>query len=275
MVIVLGVEPCFIDSANVYAAAESFAVDFIDPARTPARSERSLGTGEKFPGPCSPVGTINRSHTRSRCPKRCIAARANENTAGTMNQNHPTQDRATNGPAPQHRSLLQNRARRTAMTKGGECWSGFGPLVYGLDSAMRCGSPPRRPMSCRNRFSRCPNAATVRRRAEPGRSFFAVVVDDAKNTNCVTGTVGREASRRRRDFRDATRFEKKRVQAAAQENSATGEDPIPPATSTRFAERSSPLLELLRNVRSSLGLGKCSAGRRIDGCDGGRRRRGK
>jgi len=58
MVIVLGVETMFIDSANVYAAAESSAVDFIDPGTTPAQRTKAWEPGEKFPWAMLAVGTI-------------------------------------------------------------------------------------------------------------------------------------------------------------------------------------------------------------------------
>lgn len=58
MVIVLGVETMLIDSANVYAAAESTASDFIDPGSTPAQRTKVWQPGEKFPWAMIATGTV-------------------------------------------------------------------------------------------------------------------------------------------------------------------------------------------------------------------------
>lgn len=58
MAIIVGVETMFIDSANMYAAAESTAVDFIDPAALPATRTETWAPGEKFPWAMLAVGTV-------------------------------------------------------------------------------------------------------------------------------------------------------------------------------------------------------------------------
>ncbi|MCM2370486.1 hypothetical protein [Aporhodopirellula aestuarii] len=58
MVIVVGVETMFIDSASVYAAAESTAVNFVDPSAPPAPTTTTWQPGEKFPWAMLAIGTI-------------------------------------------------------------------------------------------------------------------------------------------------------------------------------------------------------------------------
>ncbi|MFG0290848.1 MAG: hypothetical protein ACF8CQ_21945, partial [Rhodopirellula sp. JB044] len=58
MIIVVGVETMFIDSASVYAAGESTAVNFVDPNATPAPTTKNWQPGEKFPWAMLAIGTI-------------------------------------------------------------------------------------------------------------------------------------------------------------------------------------------------------------------------
>lgn len=58
MVIVLGIETMFIESASVYAAAESTATDFVDPGTTPAQTTKVWQPGEKFPWAMIAIGAI-------------------------------------------------------------------------------------------------------------------------------------------------------------------------------------------------------------------------
>ncbi len=49
MMIIIGLEAMLIDSATVYAAAESSASEFIDPSSTPAGQTRIIRPGEWSP----------------------------------------------------------------------------------------------------------------------------------------------------------------------------------------------------------------------------------
>jgi ABC-type cobalt transport system substrate-binding protein len=58
MLIVLGVETLFIESANLYAASDASARNFIDPGMTPARTTKVWEPGEKFPWAMLAIGAI-------------------------------------------------------------------------------------------------------------------------------------------------------------------------------------------------------------------------
>lgn len=58
MVIVLGIETMFIESANVYAAADSTAAEFMDPGTTPAQRTKVWEPGEKFPWAMIAIGAV-------------------------------------------------------------------------------------------------------------------------------------------------------------------------------------------------------------------------
>lgn len=58
MAIIVGVESLLIDSASVYAAAESTAVDFIDPGTAPAQTIETWTPGERFPWMMLAIGTV-------------------------------------------------------------------------------------------------------------------------------------------------------------------------------------------------------------------------
>lgn len=58
MAIIVGVETLLIDSADMYAAAESTAADFIDPGAVPAMRTEVWQPGEKFPWAMLAIGTI-------------------------------------------------------------------------------------------------------------------------------------------------------------------------------------------------------------------------
>ncbi|TWU04026.1 hypothetical protein [Neorhodopirellula pilleata] len=58
MAIIIGVETLLIDSASMYAAAESTAADFIDPGATPALRTEVWEPGEKFPWAMLAIGTV-------------------------------------------------------------------------------------------------------------------------------------------------------------------------------------------------------------------------
>lgn len=49
MAIIVGVESMLIENANMYAAAESAASDFIDPSGPPAYTVKPWTPGEAFP----------------------------------------------------------------------------------------------------------------------------------------------------------------------------------------------------------------------------------
>ncbi|MEM6363755.1 MAG: hypothetical protein AAF539_05430 [Planctomycetota bacterium] len=49
MVILVGAESLLIDEAVVYAAGESTAVDFMDPAMQPAQVTKTWSPSERFP----------------------------------------------------------------------------------------------------------------------------------------------------------------------------------------------------------------------------------
>jgi len=58
MAIILGVETLLIDQATVYAAAESSAVDFMDPGATPAQTTKIWEPGERFPWAMLAIGAV-------------------------------------------------------------------------------------------------------------------------------------------------------------------------------------------------------------------------
>lgn len=58
MAIIVGVESLLIDSANVYAAAESSAADFVDPGIAPAQRIETWTPGERFPWMMLAVGSV-------------------------------------------------------------------------------------------------------------------------------------------------------------------------------------------------------------------------
>jgi len=58
MAIIVGVETLLIDSASMYAAAESTASDFIDPNGVPAQRIKTWQPGEKFPWAMLAIGTV-------------------------------------------------------------------------------------------------------------------------------------------------------------------------------------------------------------------------
>lgn len=58
MLIVVGVESMFIDSANLHAAAESSAASFNGSGGAPVASTKSWQPGEKFPFAMLAVGAI-------------------------------------------------------------------------------------------------------------------------------------------------------------------------------------------------------------------------
>lgn len=58
MMVILGVESMLIDSATVYAAADSTAVDFMDPGATPAQTTKVWVPGERFPWVMLAIGAV-------------------------------------------------------------------------------------------------------------------------------------------------------------------------------------------------------------------------
>lgn len=58
MLIVVGVESMFIDSATMHAAAESKSVDFSGMGGPPAASTKAWQPGEKFPFAMLAIGAI-------------------------------------------------------------------------------------------------------------------------------------------------------------------------------------------------------------------------
>lgn len=58
MMIIIGVEAMLIDSATVYAAAESSAAEFMDPSGSPAVNTKVIRPGEWTPWVILSVGAI-------------------------------------------------------------------------------------------------------------------------------------------------------------------------------------------------------------------------
>ncbi|MCC9643943.1 hypothetical protein LOC71_16800 [Rhodopirellula sp. JC740] len=58
MMVILGVETMLIDSATVYAAAESSAVEFMDPGVTPAQTTKVWTPSERFPWVMLAIGAV-------------------------------------------------------------------------------------------------------------------------------------------------------------------------------------------------------------------------
>jgi len=58
MAIIVGIESMLIENANLYAAAESNATDFIDPSGPPAYGVKSWTPGEAFPWVLLSIGGV-------------------------------------------------------------------------------------------------------------------------------------------------------------------------------------------------------------------------
>lgn len=58
MLIIVGIEAMLIDSATVYAAADSSAAEFMDPSGAPATSTKVIKPGEWTPWVILSIGAI-------------------------------------------------------------------------------------------------------------------------------------------------------------------------------------------------------------------------
>lgn len=58
MMIIVGIEAMLIDSATVYAAAESSAAEFMDPSAAPAMTTKEIRPGEWTPWVITSLGAI-------------------------------------------------------------------------------------------------------------------------------------------------------------------------------------------------------------------------
>lgn len=58
MMIIIGLEAMLIDSATVYAAAESSATNFLDPSAAPAMNTKVIRPGEWTPWVILSIGAI-------------------------------------------------------------------------------------------------------------------------------------------------------------------------------------------------------------------------